>query len=94
MKHFNTFENIFNQVPYGAGDPKTDKFITDYGTEPIIFKNSETGEEIHIPRFGVWAVKGHRKPTVIDTGDNLITLLNKHNIPEDRVYQEKELTNN
>lgn len=91
MRYIKTFESIFDKVPFGPGDPKTDKFITDSGEEPIIFKNSATGEEIHIPRYGVWAVKGHRKPTVIDTSDNLIELLNKHNIPEDKVYKEKEL---
>jgi hypothetical protein len=91
MKYLKTFESIFDNIPYGPGDKNTDKFITDSGPERVIWKNTSTGEEFPMPRYGVWATKGHRKPTVIDTGDNLVALLNKHQIPEDRVLKEDDL---
>lgn len=91
MKHLKRFESVFDDMPSGPGDPETDKFVTDSGEQEIVWRNNVTGDEIKLPRYGVWAVAGHRKPTVIDTSDDLIELLDKHDIPPERVYKEQEL---
>ncbi|MFV2015669.1 MAG: hypothetical protein ACC656_09595, partial [Candidatus Heimdallarchaeota archaeon] len=81
---YKMFENIFDNLPE-TGNPKTDKFIIDSGESPIIFTNTNTSEEIRLPRYAVWAVKGHRKPIVIDTNNDLELLRTKHST--DRVYK-------
>ena len=54
------------------------KVITDFGYSPILV-DTATGEETNIGRFGVWVVdRRYSKDEVIDTGDNLEALQEKH----------------
>ena len=61
------------------------KFITDFGREAEA-KDTETGEVVFkLPRFAVWGDKGRGKAEVIESGNNLNTLLKKHNLDKSRV---------
>lgn len=66
-----------------------DKFIT-FHDDPVIFKDLDTGEEVKLPKYGVWSTSG-RKPHVIDTGEDLEVLMKKHDVPKDHVFNEKDM---
>jgi hypothetical protein len=51
------------------------EFITDAGF-PVILTWGD--EELDIGRYGVWGDKGRGKPEVIDTGNDLDALKEKH----------------
>lgn len=57
--------------------------ITDFG-EAIAMQCVHTGDVQYIPRYGVWADTGY-KLEVIDTGDDLQALLQKHSLTKDDV---------
>jgi len=54
------------------------KIITDLGQSPVLI-NPATGEIHALGRFGVWVVnRRYEKDEVIDTGDDLEALQDKH----------------
>ncbi len=53
--------------------------ISDFGETPKDLRNVDTGEILHIPRYGVWQINGPRqKSEVIDTSDDLESLRTKY----------------
>lgn len=57
----------------------TKYFISDLGDKPLDLRNVETGEILHIPRYGVWELKNPKeKGEVIETSDNLEDLQSKY----------------
>lgn len=61
-------------------------FISDSGRE-LVFKNTTTGKEIRVGRYGVWTDKDRRKPEVIETSNNLELLLKKYNLTKDHIVK-------
>ena len=53
--------------------------VTDMGSSKRL--RSESGDELALPRYGVWDKKG-RKPQVVDTSDDLSGLLGKYGLTE------------
>lgn len=71
---------LLKEIAKGKGE-----FITDFGREAEA-KDTETGEVVFkLPRFAVWGDKGRGKAEVIESGNNLNTLLKKHNLDKSRV---------
>lgn len=56
------------------------------GSETVLTRDD--GETMTLPRYGVWChEQGMRKPGVVEVSEDLAALMEKYQVPSDRVFK-------